>query len=104
MTLNRENESVHLNCSDTVRRMTYESLMWFSIHNHALSDKLASHPIVSYLITEERKLLSDMTLNILVSKKILAYLTMTVVFELFWVCSVKERRNTNLSAITLYKR
>ncbi|XP_050919456.1 uncharacterized protein LOC127136999 [Lathyrus oleraceus] len=44
------------------------------IHNHALTDKLVGHPIVCRIVLEERKLISDMTLNMVASKNILASL------------------------------
>ncbi|XP_050895505.1 uncharacterized protein LOC127102138 [Lathyrus oleraceus] len=44
------------------------------MHDYALSDKLAGHPIVCRLIPEENELVSDMTLNTVASKSILANL------------------------------
>lgn len=44
------------------------------IHNHALHDRLPGNPIVCHLISQERELVSDMTLNMVAPKNILAYL------------------------------
>lgn len=44
------------------------------ILNHSLDDKLVGHPIVCHLVPEERKLILDMTLNMVAPKNILAYL------------------------------
>lgn len=38
------------------------------LHNHALTDKLDNHLIVCLLVLEERELVSDMTLNMVVPK------------------------------------
>lgn len=38
----------------------------YGIHNHTLTDKLADRPIVCLLVSEERKLVSDMKLNMVV--------------------------------------
>ncbi|XP_050889208.1 uncharacterized protein LOC127094411 [Lathyrus oleraceus] len=53
---------------------TWKLNVIFGIHNHALTDKLVSHPIVCRLVPEERELVSDMTLNMVVPKNILASL------------------------------
>lgn len=44
------------------------------IYNHALHDKLVGHPIVCRLMPEDMELVSDMTLNMVVSKNIVASL------------------------------
>lgn len=56
-----------------------------SIHNHSLINKLVGHPIVCRLVSEERKLVSDMTLNIVAPKNI--------------VVSLKPKRPLNISNI-----
>ena len=45
-----------------------------SIHNNALYDKLVGHPIICRLVLEVRELVSDMTLNMVAPKNILASL------------------------------
>lgn len=44
------------------------------IHNHASDDKLVGHPIVCRLVSEERELVLDITLNNVAPKNILASL------------------------------
>lgn len=57
----------------------------FGIHNHALIDKLADHPVVYHLVSEEMKLVSNMTLNMVAPKNILV--------------SLKRKRHINVSNI-----
>lgn len=75
MTTDRKNVSVRLNYADIVRQVIYGNIMWFMIlHNHALSHKLVDHPIVCHLILAEKELVSNMTLNTVRSKNVLATL------------------------------
>lgn len=53
------------------------------IHNHALTDKLVSRPIVCLFVPEERELVSDTTLNMVSPKNILAYLKQKKTFKCF---------------------
>lgn len=46
----------------------------FGVHNHALTEKLVDHPIICRLVSEEREHVSDMTLNMVAPKNILATL------------------------------
>lgn len=48
--------------------------MVFGIHNHDLCHKLFGHPIVCSLNLEEKELVSNMTLNMVPPKNILAIL------------------------------
>lgn len=53
---------------------TWKFNVIYSIHNHSLTDKLVDHFIICLIISEERELVSDMTLNIVASKNILVSL------------------------------
>ncbi|XP_058783307.1 uncharacterized protein LOC131657983 [Vicia villosa] len=53
---------------------TWKFNVIYGIHNHALNDKLAGHPIVCRLVPGGRELVLDMTLNMVASKNILASL------------------------------
>lgn len=44
------------------------------LYNHDMCDKLFGHPIAYYLIPEEKKIISNMTLNMVQPKNILAIL------------------------------
>lgn len=48
--------------------------MIYGIHNNSLNDKISGHPIVCLLILKKMELVSDMTLNMVALKNILAYL------------------------------
>lgn len=60
------------------------------IHNHALTNKLVGHPIVSRLVPEERELVSDMTLHMVAPKKTLAYLKRKILLN---VSNIKKIYN-----------
>lgn len=53
---------------------TWKFNVIFGIHNHILHDKLVGHPIIGRLVSEERELVSDMTLNLVTPKNMLHFL------------------------------
>lgn len=64
---------------------TWKFNVIFGIDNHGLTDKLADHPIICWLVPEEKELVSNMTLNMVVLKNI--------------VTSLKRKKPPNVSNI-----
>lgn len=88
---------------------TWKFNVIFGIHNHALNDKLVRHPIVCCLVPKYMELVSDMTLNMVAPKNILASLkqkrplNISNIKQMYNVCARDEgnKRTKFLDAITL---
>lgn len=65
------------------------------IHNHALNDKLVGHPVICRLVPEERELVSDMTLNLVVPKNLFGSLKRKKPLNVSYIKQIYNMRARN---------
>lgn len=92
MTYEQENVDVLLNCANN----TWTFNVICGVHNHGLGHKLANHMIVCHMNVKEKKLVSDITLNMDQSKNILSNLKRKrskSISNIRQACNVHNRNN-----------
>lgn len=86
-------------CGYLKENNTWKFNVVYCIHNHALSDKLVDYPIVCRLIPEEKELVFDMTLNMVVPRNILATLKQKKPQNVSNIKQVYNMRSRNNKAV-----
>ncbi|XP_050914620.1 protein FAR1-RELATED SEQUENCE 5-like [Lathyrus oleraceus] len=83
-------------CGYHIANVTWKFNVISSIHNHALTEKLVGHPIVCHLFSEEKVLISKITLYMMAPKNIFASLKQKIplnvsnIKQIYNVCMVCE--------------